>query len=202
MGFAAAAFVLAGASAGVQAVGAMQSAAAQAASAKYNAQIQAENAQIATKNASYASQEGEANAANQELKNRANVGSMKSNQAAGGVNVNVGSAVESRASAAELGQLDAMTIRSNAARQAYGYLTQAAGYTAQSRLDTAEAKNATTAGDIKAVGSLLGGASSATSAYENYQLQNSLIGGGGGSLNDSMDGEGGYVGNFPTQISQ
>lgn len=53
------------------------------------------------------------------------VGSQRTGIAASGVDVGYGSAVDVQADAAYLGELDALTLRTNAAREAWGYKVQA-----------------------------------------------------------------------------
>lgn len=142
------------------ALGSINQGKSQAASARYNAQVQENNAQIAKNNATLAGQEGAANAGIQQQKTRATVGAIKAAQAANGVDVNSGSALDVRSSAAELGQLSAITIRSNAAKSAYAYQTGASSNEAQAQLDRQEAKNDIKAADITAGTSLLGKAAS------------------------------------------
>lgn len=143
---------------------------AQAQSAKYNAAIQSNNAQTALHNATLAGQEGAANAGIEQEKTRANVGAIKTAQAANGVNVNTGSAVDVRSSASELGELNAINIRSNAARSAYGYQNQAASDQAQAKLDKQEAKYDAESGYVKAGTTLLSGGVSGgqTGLWGNY----------------------------------
>ncbi len=67
--------------------------------------------------------------ADEEQRYRANVrgliGSQRAGFAAQGVDVGQGSAVDVQADAAYLGELDALTIRNNAAREAWGYEVEA-----------------------------------------------------------------------------
>lgn len=154
----------------VTAYGAESSASAQKSQAEYQAQVAANNATIANQNAKLTSAAGEQSAANQGLKTRAEVGAIKAEQAASGIDVNTGSAVDVRSSAADLGQLNQLTLRSNAARQAYGYETEAAGFTGQSAADVAAGQNAVTAGGISAGSSVLGGLGSAGSNYAKWSL--------------------------------
>jgi len=153
------------------AVGAYQQGQAEAGAARYNAALAKENAAVAQQNAVIASQSGEQQAAMQEQRTRATVGAIKAGQAASGIDVSTGSAVDVRSSAAELGELDALTVRSNAAREAFGYTQQAAGMKAQSALDEYQAETAATAGEIGAASTLLGGVGSAASKYYAYKLQ-------------------------------
>lgn len=152
-------------------VGAIQQGKSAAASANYNAAVAGVNAEQAKKNSELASEAGMAQEAMQERKTRAEVGAIKANQAASGLDVNSGSALDVRSSAAELGELDALTVRSNATKEAYGYSTQASSFEAQQGLDVSEAKNDTTAGNVNAASTFLGAASTGTSNYLKYQLQ-------------------------------
>lgn len=147
----------------VQTIGSIEQGKAQAAAAKYNAQI-------ATQNSAWSAAEGEQNAGVAGLKTQEQSGKIKVAQAANNIDVNSGSAVAVQKSQAEMGMLNEMNIRSNAARQAYGYQ-------AQSGLDKSEAKNDETAGYIGAAGSLLGGASKA-SMYSNWMGSQGLGSGG------------------------
>lgn len=161
--------LLAGASAITGALGAFEQGQSTASADKYNGQIALANSQIATRNAVQASEAGEIQAANSEMRTRANAGAIKTNQAASGVDVNKGSAVDVQQSEDQLGKLDALTIRSNAAKQAYGYETQSFSDTAQSELDKSAATNAATAGDIGAGSTLLGQGSNAGTKFQEYQ---------------------------------
>jgi len=147
--------ILTAVSMGVQALGSIAQGQQQAASAKYNAQVASNNAQTAQQNARLASEEGNVNTEREQLKTRAMVGGIKAAQAANNIDINSGSAVDVRSSAAELGELNALTVRSNAARQAYGYQTQATSDMAQAKLDKQEAKYDVTAGYVGAASTLL-----------------------------------------------
>lgn len=156
-------------SAVVGAVGSYEQGQAQKQAYDYQAQVARNNAKIAQQNASWATQIGDTQAVNEGMKTRAQVGAIKAAQAASGIDVNTGSAVDVRSSASELGELNALTIRSNAARQAYGYQVQGTSDIAQAQLDVYSGNQAQTAGYIGAFGSLLGGASSAGGQYIKFQ---------------------------------
>ena len=149
------------ASAGVGAYGSISSGIAQSNQAKAEAQVAANNATIAQQNAVRASQSGEQQAAESEQKTRAQVGAIKAAQAANGTDVNSGTNVDVRSSAAAQGELNALTIRSNAARTAYGYQTQSQSYQTQSNLDNSQASNAAISGGINGASTLLSGAGKA-----------------------------------------
>jgi hypothetical protein len=112
---------------------------AKAEAANYNAALAIQNANIQKQNATIAGQSGSQQAAMQSLKTRAMMGSERANQAASGINVNSGSAIDTQASTHEIGALDAMTVRTNAAREAHGYRVQATNQEAQGNLDKYEA---------------------------------------------------------------
>jgi hypothetical protein len=154
--------------AGVSAYGQYQSMEAQSADAAYQSQVAANNAKIAKQNAQFETEAGEITASNYGLKTRAAVGSMKAAQAASGVDVNSGSFVEERGAAAELGMLDAMTIRSNAAKKTYGEQVAETSFKAQSQLLKAQSQQADAAAPIAAFGTLLSGASSVGGNYAKY----------------------------------
>lgn len=56
---------------------------------------------------------------------RQQIGNMRAGYAASNIDVSKGSSVDVQADAAKLGELDALTIRTNAARTAWGYDVQA-----------------------------------------------------------------------------
>lgn len=136
-------------------LGAVASGYSKSASDKYNAQVALNNANVATENAAYVAAEGNQRLEAQGLKNRNEAGLIRTNQAASGIDVNSGSAANVQASANMLGQLDALTMRSEAARKAYGFETEAANDKAQAGLYKSAAKKDVTAGYIDAGTSLL-----------------------------------------------
>jgi len=156
---------LSAAGTGVSVMGALQNASAQKASADYQAQVAAGNAKIATQNANFASESGEQQAAIQEQKTRSQVGAIEAAQGSSGVDINSPTATAVRTSQGELGALDAQTIRSNAARTAYGYQTQSTNFENQSGADTASGENDQTAGDFSAGAGLLSGVGNASLNY-------------------------------------
>lgn len=79
------------------------------------------------------------------------VGAQRAGFAAGGIDVNSGTAGLIQDDVAALGELDALTIINNASREAYGYKVQAMDQRQQGRLARYQ-------GNMGAVGSILGGA--------------------------------------------
>lgn len=140
-----------------------------AAASMYQAQVARNNQTIAQQNAELVTQAGAAASEQEGMKTRSTVGAIKAAQAASNIDVNSGSAVDVRSSASELGELNQLTVRSNAARQAYGYESIGANYGAQAQIDTMQAQSAVRAGTIGEFSTLLGTASSVGSKYAQWQ---------------------------------
>lgn len=155
-------------------LGSLASGMANEKSAKYNAAIAANNAQIASQNATTSMQEGEANAAAASMASKAKIGGILANQGASGVDVNSGSSVDTRSSAAENGELNAINIRSQAARTAYGYETSGVNDKAEQSMDESQAAYAPIAGAIGAGTSLLSGAASVNSPWASFAASGGL----------------------------
>lgn len=148
------------------ALGQMKQGKAASQAAQYNATVAANNANISRQNAINAGHEGEIAAAQAQQETRAKVGAIKADQGASGVDLNSGSSIDVRSSAAQTGQLNAITLRSNAARKAYGYQLEASGQDAQSQLDLSTAKNEKSAGLLNASTTLLSGVGNAYSIHK------------------------------------
>lgn len=146
--------------AGISAAGAISGGIAAKNTANYQAAIANNNSIIAQQNATEAEQAGNVAAENQGRKAAARSGTLKVAQAANGVDVNTGSAVDVQASERETNYLDTETVLNNADLKAYGYRTQSANFQADEALDEATASNALPAAALKASGSLLSSASS------------------------------------------
>ncbi len=154
---------------GVNAYGQYEAGQAQSMAAAYQAQVAANNANIARQNASMESAAGEAQVVAKGLQTRALIGKEKAYAGASGVDVNTGSTAAVRAGTEQMGMLDALTIRSNAAKRAWASEVQATSEEAQSQLYQFESRAAAEAGDIAAAGSLLSGASTVGGNYLRWQ---------------------------------
>lgn len=139
-----------------------------AAAADYKAQMGYYNAMIAARKAQMAMQAGEIAAANQGLVTRATIGAQKSQQAAGGIDVNTGSAPLVRAGTQQFGLVDAENKKADAAERAYGYQLEAWSDVQNAKISQAEGENAKKAGMIGAASSLLSSVSSIGGKYANW----------------------------------
>lgn len=138
-------------------VGAIQQGNAAAAAGRYNAQVAEMNATLAERRAKDALERG----AVEEQQKRAQVaqlqGRQKAAMAANGVDLTFGSPLDTLVDTAVLGDLDALTIRQNSAREAYDFRVQGMNARADAGLSRANARSAQTGGYLAAAGTVLGG---------------------------------------------
>lgn len=95
------------------------------------------------------------------------IASQRAGFAAGNIDVGFGSAVDTQADAAHLGELDALTIRTNGAREAWGYQVQSEDLRRGASITRKTGVNAELAGEARqsasrfaAAGSVLSGGAS------------------------------------------
>jgi hypothetical protein len=160
--------------AATSAYGAETSAQASSANASYQAQVAKNNQDIANVNAQQAGQAGEAKLQQQQLGTQQRMGAIKAAIASHGVDPNSGSEADVLQGQDEKEQADALTIRSNTAKEVYGYQTQGSNFAAEAGLLESESDQALTAGNIGAASSLLGGASSSAGMYKKFQLSGAI----------------------------
>lgn len=167
-----------------QAQGAAFSGQAQQQSYLYQAGVANINQQIAKQNQDYALNAGEQQAEKYGMAGGQRLGSIKASQGSSGLDVNSGSAVAVRAGESKVIHMDLDQIRSNAAKTAYDYDTQATGFENQAKLYRMAGANAKTAASINVESSILGTASSVAGKW----LQGSQVGlfGGGSSSGQSF----------------
>lgn len=132
---------LATASMGLQVAGGITSAAgaygqskATKAAYNYQAAVSRNNAQIAEWQAQDALTRGGKAEQSQRLKTAQLKGTQRATLAARGVAIDEGSALNILQDTDYMGELDAATIRDNAAREAWGHRNQAAGYTSDASM--------------------------------------------------------------------
>lgn len=148
------------AGAGVSAVSTISGGIAKQDASNYQAAIASNNATASGQQAEYAANAGQVKGAKQSLKGAADAGRLKTSQAANGVNVNTGSAVDAQVAQREAAKLDTETVINNADLTAYGYRRQEDNFRAQQRMDQATADNAVPAAALSATGGLLSAAGS------------------------------------------
>lgn len=168
---AAASLIAAGTSAAVGAVGAIEQSNAASSAANYQAQVARNNQAIADQNAQTALEQGQQQTLAKQQQTAQQISSERAATAASGIDPNSGSSVRIQGSTAALGALDAQTITNNAARTAWGYKTQGLDFGAEAGLLQQQASSASTAGALGAFSSIIGGASSVSNKWLQYQQQ-------------------------------
>lgn len=166
------AFPLAAAGIGASAAGGLTSAIgslfqgqAQANMYNYQAGVALANKTLAQQDANYSVATGEVEAQQHGMRTRAEVGATKVGFGAGNIAVNSGTASKVAKSEIEIGQQNEAITRANAAKRAYGFNVAAAEDTAQAGAYQFAALTSTTAGDIGAASSIIGGAGSVSSKF-------------------------------------
>jgi len=149
----------------VGAAGSIQQGKAASAAANYNAQIAAMNSKISMENAHDSVVRGQ----QEEQQHRQKVAQLKGQQtasmAANGIDVGFGSAMDTLVDTATMGELDALTIRENSAREANAHRQQAANQSASAELNRMNASASKTSGYFNAAGTLLTGAGNAYKSW-------------------------------------
>jgi hypothetical protein len=164
IGTAAALSIAATVGSGVMAAGgAIQQGRAQKQQANYQAAVERNNATIAGWQAEDAQHRGQIEEQRQRLQTARLRGAQRAGMASNGVEIDSGSPLDVLMDTAQLGELDALTVRSNAEREVYGLRNQQSNLTAQSGLTRLAGRNAQQASYISAGSSLL---STAATAYD------------------------------------
>jgi|SRR6185312_217154 len=132
------------------------------------------NATIAATEATQAIAEGDVAAGQRRAAGREELGADRASYGAQGVSVDSGSAVDVQANTARFSALDAMTIRNNAARKAWGYNVEAQNDTEQGILAKLGGENTAEGLRSQAAGTLLTGASEMYSLYTDQRKKQPL----------------------------
>lgn len=150
MGAALPAVVIAGTLLSAAAAGASQFQQAQAtrAQAQYRERVAQNNQILAERAAEDARERGKIEERQRRILTEQQLGQQRAASASRGVDVNVGSALDLQADTAAFGELDALTIRSNAEREALGFETQGADFQSEARIRSLEADSANKAASL------------------------------------------------------
>ena len=143
------------ASAVVGVAGAIQSSEAAQAQANYQAQVARNNAVIAERKAQDAVQLGKVEGDKRRRLTRSRISLQRAKLAASGQLVDAGTALDLTVDTAAFGELDALTIESNARRQAQGFRHQATNFEANARLSDLNEKTASATGNLNTIGAVL-----------------------------------------------
>jgi hypothetical protein len=138
----------------------------------YQAGLSQLRAKIDKQNADYAFAAGETEAQRFGMQARERMGAITAHQAASGIDLGSGSSVKVREGQQLVTDIDMAQIRNNAARKAYGFEVEATTDAAQAGLYSKAASDASMAGGIKALGSLVSGSASVADKW--YQMGSSF----------------------------
>src|SRR6266404_6941691 len=170
LGYASLAMAAAGTATGV--IGQANQAQAQAASANYQAQVARNNQMVQQWSAANALKQGQVAEDQQRQKTGLVIGAQRAALAAQGGDVTSGSAIDIFGDTARAGEMDALTIRSNAIRQSWGFQVAGANAGAQAGLYSAQAANTMANLPFGIGSSLLGGASGLADKWAGYLRRN------------------------------
>lgn len=140
----------------VSAIGSVAQGAAQAAQARYQAKVAENNAIIAEQNAEYQRIKGSREEEAFRIKATNLRASQKAAAAASGIDVGTGSPVHVQIGSRVLEELDALTIRNNAWREAADFEQQKMNFQASAEAKRMEAGNAMLSGVIGGVSGIAG----------------------------------------------
>jgi hypothetical protein len=195
------------ASAGLGFMGQMQQQQAASAQANYQAQVARQNQQIMEANAKQAEwqkndaiERGKVAEQQQRTKTSQMLGQQEARLAAQGTDLS-GSPTDILADTSRAGEFDALTVRNNAVREAWGYDTKAwnARVGANNYGTEAAFKSSFQPSYIGAGASLLAGASSLADKWSRFQDVGALGGGGGDAYsNSTWASAAGAVGKYGT----
>lgn len=166
--------------------GSMDQAEAQQNQYNYQAQVARNNATMAEYQARDVLERGQREEQNRRLKTAAMYGDQRAQLAANGVDLGEGSATDLLTTTKFMGENDALTIRNNAAREAWGYRNRAQGF-----LDESGMKSATASGInplMAGATSLLTSAGSVAESWSKYK--------GKSDAGNYQVGTKGYSGNY------
>jgi len=165
------------AGAAVSAVSAYQQGQSQKAAMNYQAQVARNNQLIAGQYATMEIQKGQQLEEQKRLETAQQEGAIRASAGASGLDPNAAgsSPLRLQGDTAMLGEQDALTIRANAQRAAYGYTVQGLNYSGQATLDEMGATSAARSGALGAFSSIIGGASAVGSKWLEYKNQGQPI---------------------------
>lgn len=143
---------------------------------KFNERVAWQNAHFMESQALDAEKRGKEDESDLRVRIRQQIGTARAAYAAQGVQVSEGSVAETEASIAYMGEKDAVRIRNNAAREAWGYRVQAWNAKTQAKLARAEGRSqalGTVLGSAGSYYNMKGGSTSKSGSYGGWKGNNS-----------------------------
>lgn len=137
--------------------------------AQYSAVISRKNAIAAERAAQDAILRGQRDELTTRLDYKQIKGKQRAAFAANGVIVDEGSALDVVLDTVAIGEFDALTVRNNAAKEAFNYRQQGEEFSSQAQMQIEAGKDAKKAGYIGAASSFLGGAATVADKWYTYK---------------------------------
>ncbi len=157
------------AGAGVAAYGAMQQGRAASDAAKYQSKVAKNNAKVSAMMAQDALDRGSIEEDRQRKKTGLIIGAQRAAMAGQGTELGFGSPLDITGDAAAAGELDALTIRQNASREAWAFKNQQAQFMSDASASRYASGQSKTAARIGAGANLLAGASQVGNQWAGYK---------------------------------
>lgn len=166
------------ASAGMQFMAQRQAGAAQSNALRYQADMDTNNSIIQERLAQDAIDRGRT----EEQMHRIKIGQLKGQQinafAKNGVETDSGTALDTLSDTAMIGELESLTIRNNAEREAYGYRVNAQNYSSSAANNRTAASTAKSSANTAAFTSVLSTAGSVADKWYGYKTSGAFSNGG------------------------
>jgi len=137
---------------------------------EFNAKVGEMNATLAERRAKDALERGKIEEQQKRQEVQGVLGRQRAAMAANGVDLAFGSPLDTLVDTATMGELDALTIRTNTAREAYDFRVDAANKRAGASMDRAAGSNAMKGSYLAAGGTVLTGAASGYKSYKSGQI--------------------------------
>ncbi len=153
---------------------------------EYQASLLEQNATVAEQQAADAIARGAEEEAYHRAGVRKLIGAQRAAIGASGVDIGSGSALDVQLESARLGAIDEITIRNNAAREAWGYKVEAVNYRSQAILGKYAAKNQAQSLRNQSWGTLLSGATSLAGMYSTNTVRPRISSGYSGGVVGGM----------------
>lgn len=137
---------------------------------EYNAKVGEMNAVLSERRAKDTFERGQQAEQMKRQEVQGVIGRQQAAMAANGVDLTFGSPLDTLVDTATMGELDALTIRTNTAREAYDFRVDAANKRAGASMDRAAGNNALKGSYLAAGGTVLAGAGKAYGGYKQGQI--------------------------------
>lgn len=162
------------------AVGELNAGRAAASGDRYKARVAANNAAIAEANAKYAEQKGVAKEGVVREKGAQVLGEQRAQISANGIDAGSGSAVRLQSDVGRITEVEALSVRDAAAREAYGWRARELAYKTDEQLNTWKIEQDKNRALIGYWGAGLGGSGGYASRWDNWSASSNSGGSGSG----------------------